>query len=123
MVDNSTSPAVTSLAPGDICTLDSQCYGLGTCLNGVCQAYDSSVGASCADIVVDDVLVHSGDKMCSMGQYCHVNDENPEQSKCKAVLNTGASCLYDDQCGYGSACIYGLCTELGTLQHGQPIED
>ena len=119
-----TTPVVSiSLAPGDICSTDDQCYGQGTCVSNVCAAANPNVGASCADIVINNATVHGGDKMCATGQYCQVNPSNPETATCQSVLNIGDQCSNDDQCGFGAACIYTVCVQWGSLAHGALIEE
>ena len=74
---------VTNLAPGDMCSSDSQCYADATCEGSVCRAADANVGASCAEKTVDGTVYHAGDKMCAPGQFCQVTANNPDDATCQ----------------------------------------
>ena len=112
-----------NLAPGDRCHLETQCYGNGTCVDGICMAADPNVGADCDDIVIDGAYIHGGDLMCAPGQYCSEDPSDANENVCTAVLPAGSVCKSDNQCGYSAVCLFNTCVAWGTLPHGSEVED
>ena len=44
--------------------------------------------------------------MCAPGMYCMTSEINPNDATCQPILEVGATCLNDDQCGYGGVCLF-----------------
>jgi hypothetical protein len=76
--------------PGDVCDRDSQCYGQGVCKEGVCEAANPNVGASCPN---------RNSANCAAGQFC-----NQGTKRCEMSFGVGKRCTYTYQCPYASVC-------------------
>lgn len=72
--------------PGDVCTFSDQCYKNGHCLDGVCQAQNGNVGATCRS---------TGE--CDVQMFC-------ENSMCEPEKAVGSQCRNSDECGWGVSC-------------------
>lgn len=105
------------LAPGEICLKGEKCFGKGKCVNGVCEAASSKVGACCRN---EEGWRTYSSKHCAIGQYCKFDDEtcqalNPIGDKCS--YNFGIDCLFGSDCGHGG------CHRLYSLEDWTDMKD
>ena len=93
--------SVTNLAPGDICTTSSECYGEGFCESGICNAASTIKNAPCKDTLE-----------CQANQYCNEN-------KCTPVIDDFERCdINNPGCKYGSVC---TTYQTGLNFYGKPV--
>lgn len=104
-----------TIADGGVCLIDEQCTSgaceVGDCSESCCEGAcvaappEAAIGASCATAV------------CVDGAFCN------EADTCEALLASGATCDFDDECTYGLYCEGPAGTCADAPNRGEPCPD
>lgn len=86
--------------PGESCYIDSDCFGISRCQNGICTGANN--GENCTNTYE-----------CKVGHYC-----NKQTKKCTAQKKEGEQCVEGWDCLNYLGCYRGRCIKFGILKPG-----